>query len=181
MNACWIGCGCSTVPRPSSVTTSAPTARDIGVTQERTARPFMITAQAPHWSSPQPNLGPSSPRSLRSTYSSGVSGSASTLYARPFTVTSTAGLSLPDPKGAPIPSRPWIEPKRHPDSLRHPLVVRLTYRASTRGPAENPVRAGQVPHQVQDVVLRLATRPQDVVQAAADRTFSAALLVDHHR
>src|SRR5437879_1795942 len=49
-----------------------------GMMQERTAFPSMITVHAPHWPSPQPNLGPCSSRSSRRTYKSGVVGSVST-------------------------------------------------------------------------------------------------------
>src|SRR5579872_7185938 len=49
-----------------------------GTLQERTALPSRITVHAPHWPSPQPNLGPCSSRSSRKTYKSGVVGSVST-------------------------------------------------------------------------------------------------------
>src|SRR5258708_3697726 len=48
--------------------------------------PSTMAAQAPHCPRPQPNLGPFNPRSFRSTYSSGVSGAASTARGSPFTV-----------------------------------------------------------------------------------------------
>src|SRR2546426_145886 len=86
MNACCSGCGCSSVPSPSSVVISTPVIVPAGVTQERIARPWASTVQAPHWPSPQPNLGPRRLRSSLSTYSSGVAGSTSTVCALPLTV-----------------------------------------------------------------------------------------------
>ena len=56
-----------------------PSALETGITHDRTAAPLMITVQAPHWASPQPNRGPCRSRSLRRTYRSGVVGSTSTL------------------------------------------------------------------------------------------------------
>ena len=47
--------------------------------------PPTMAAQAPHCPRPQPNFGPFSPRSFLSTYSSGVSGAASTTCCSPFT------------------------------------------------------------------------------------------------
>src|SRR5438034_8671853 len=59
---------------PSSVVISCFAVNvEIGVTQERTSLPSMRTEQAPHCASPQPNCGPLSCRSLRKTYSKGVS------------------------------------------------------------------------------------------------------------
>ena len=54
-------------PRPSSVVTARLRAAFMGVTQERIALPSMMTVQAPHWASPQPNFGPFNCRSLRRT------------------------------------------------------------------------------------------------------------------
>src|ERR1700730_14176230 len=44
-----------------------------------------MAAQAPHCPRPQPNLGPFNSRSFRNTYSSGVSGAASTTCGSPLT------------------------------------------------------------------------------------------------
>ncbi|MNN45434.1 hypothetical protein D3C81_1597700 [compost metagenome] len=66
------------------VVTSAPTMLLTGITQERTAAPFMCTVQAPHRAMPQPNLVPVMPSTSRSTQSSGVSGSTSTLCSVPL-------------------------------------------------------------------------------------------------
>src|SRR5678815_2476984 len=57
-----------------------------GMTHERTAVPSMCTVQAPHWAMPQPNLVPVRPTCSRSTHSSGVLGSTSTLVDFPLTV-----------------------------------------------------------------------------------------------
>ena len=48
MNACWIGCGFSGVPSPSSVVISAPATVFTGVTHDRIAWPLAMTVQAPH-------------------------------------------------------------------------------------------------------------------------------------
>src|SRR5215470_11043540 len=86
MKAACSGCGRSTVPRPSRVVISDCPSVPTGVMQERTGAPSTSTVQAPHWASPQPNLAALRPRSLRSTYSSGVSGLAGTLCVAPFTL-----------------------------------------------------------------------------------------------
>jgi hypothetical protein len=44
-----------------------PSSSTIGVTQDSTALPSMITVQEPHWPSPQPNLAALSFKSSRST------------------------------------------------------------------------------------------------------------------
>src|SRR3984893_12111107 len=67
------------------VIADAPTP-SIGVMQERVATPSMRTVQAPHSAMPQPNLVPVMPSTSRSTQSSGVSPSTSTLWALPFTL-----------------------------------------------------------------------------------------------
>ena len=64
---------------------SAPLTALTGVTQDRTARFWMSTVQAPHCPSPHPNFGPRSARSSLRTYSSGVAGSTSTVCDWPFT------------------------------------------------------------------------------------------------
>ena len=61
------------------VVTDLPATVDTGMLQERMARPSIITVQAPHWAMPQPNLVPVSLSESRSTHSSGVSGSRSTV------------------------------------------------------------------------------------------------------
>src|SRR5262245_21493858 len=105
MNACCSGCGCWSVPSPSSVVISTPVIVPTGVTQDRIARPWASTVQAPHWPSPQPNLGPRRLRSSLSTYSSGIAGATSTVCALPLTVsvivaivTSVALRDAPNPR-----------------------------------------------------------------------------------
>src|SRR5256885_8511357 len=83
--AFWIACGFSGVPNPASVTTLPLPTAESGVTQERIAWPLRCTVQAPHCATPQPKCGLLSPRSLRSAYSSGMSGSASMVWLLPFT------------------------------------------------------------------------------------------------
>ncbi len=68
------------------VVTLRPATAETGVTHERVARPSMCTVQAPHWAMPQPNLVPVMCSSSRITHSSGVSGSAWTVTARPLMV-----------------------------------------------------------------------------------------------
>ena len=72
------------------VVTFLPATSDIVVWQERTALPSTWTVQAPHRPEPQPNLVPVSLRCSRTTQSSGVSASTSTLCAVPLTVNATA-------------------------------------------------------------------------------------------
>src|SRR3954470_20752569 len=84
IQACCSGCSVPSLAMPSSVVTSPFTA-DVGVMHDRVATPLMMTVHDPHCPSPQPNRGPSSPRSLRRMYSSGVDGSMSTVWAAPFT------------------------------------------------------------------------------------------------
>src|SRR2546430_5472640 len=80
------GCSFSIVPSPSSVVIAPFAAADTGSEQERTDLPSSSTVQAPHWASPQPNFGPFRSRSLRRTYSSGVSGATEdTFRVAPFT------------------------------------------------------------------------------------------------
>ena len=57
-----------------------------GTWQERVATPSRCTVQAPHCAMPQPYFVPVMPSHSRSTQSSGVSGSASTLRDVPLTV-----------------------------------------------------------------------------------------------
>ena len=72
------------------VVTFLPATSDIVVWQERTALPSTWTVQAPHRPAPQPNLVPVSFRCSRTTQSSGVLASTSTLCAVPLTVNATA-------------------------------------------------------------------------------------------
>src|SRR5262252_2258341 len=96
MKAFCSGCSLSSVPSPSSVVTSFPSIEPTGVTQERLAAPLTRTVHAPHCVMAQPYLAPLSSRSLRSTYSSGVSGSASTERIAPLTfrLMAIAGVGL---------------------------------------------------------------------------------------
>src|SRR5678816_1749369 len=71
-------------PRPSLVVIFLPVASETGVLHERTGLPSTCTVQAPQRAIPQPNLVPVRPRVSRSTQSSGVVGSASTLRASPL-------------------------------------------------------------------------------------------------
>src|SRR2546430_15472837 len=86
------GCGCSSVPSPSSVVIATPVIVPTGVTQDRSVRPWASTVQAPHWPSPQPNLGPRKLRSSLSTYNSGVVGATSTVCAWPLTVSVSVAI-----------------------------------------------------------------------------------------
>src|SRR5256885_14356272 len=74
------------------VVTFLPFTWSIGTWQERTALPSRCTVQAPHRPDPHPNLVPVSFRCSRTTHSSGVSGSTSTLAAFPLIVNPT-GMS----------------------------------------------------------------------------------------
>src|SRR5260221_14479137 len=86
MNDLCKGCGFSIVPNPSSVmTSSSPTSRR-AIEHVLVSAPPTMAAQAPHCPRPQPNLGPFNPRSFRSTYGRGESGTASTTLGSPFTV-----------------------------------------------------------------------------------------------
>src|SRR3989475_12602623 len=61
-------------------------AADTVTEQERTDLPSISPVQAPHCARPQPNFGPFSSRSLRRTYTSGVSGATDdTRRAAPIT------------------------------------------------------------------------------------------------
>src|SRR5215813_8915302 len=118
MKAAWSGSGCSGLPRPSMVMTSRlPTVRD-GVMQERMARPPTRTVHAPHCARPQPKCVPVSPRSLRSTYSSGTSGSSeSTSRVRPFTRMVILAMAVSALLGGSGGGRP------HAPDLDHRLLV----------------------------------------------------------
>src|SRR5215470_9483749 len=85
MNARCSGCSRSSVPSPSMVVMRLPETLATVATHERIGLPSARTVHAPHCARPQPNFGPFSSRSLRSTYSSGVSGSTWTVLLAPFT------------------------------------------------------------------------------------------------
>src|SRR4051812_29768365 len=74
------------------VVTVLPATSDMLVWQERTALPSTCTVHAPHRPEPQPNFVPVSFRCSRTTQSSGVCGSTSTLAAFPLIVNPT-GMS----------------------------------------------------------------------------------------
>ena len=84
--AFWILAPAAVPPMASIVVTSEAPMLPAGVTQERLAAPSICTVQAPHSAMPQPNLVPVRPITSRSTHSSGVSSSASTLCAFPLTL-----------------------------------------------------------------------------------------------
>src|SRR5256886_11766577 len=67
------------------VVTFLPCVWDRLIWHERTALPSICTVQAPHSPEPHPNLVPVSFRCSRTTHSSGVPGSASTLTDLPLT------------------------------------------------------------------------------------------------
>src|SRR4051812_12793118 len=75
------------------VVTSEPCRLSTVVTQDRVATPSTCTVQAPHWAMPQPNLVPVMPSTSRSTQSSGVSSSTSTLWVLPLILMVKAMLS----------------------------------------------------------------------------------------
>ena len=76
------------------VTIFLPAAADTGIAQERTGSPSTCTVQAPHAAMPQPYLVPGRSSSSRKTQSSGISGSTSTIWVRPFTVNLSIGISF---------------------------------------------------------------------------------------
>src|SRR3569623_159883 len=84
MNAACTTLGLALLPRPSSVVTGRFATDDIGVMHELTSAPAINTEQAPHWPLPQPKRGPLSSRSLRSAYSNGICGSASSARLAPL-------------------------------------------------------------------------------------------------
>src|SRR5436305_8162729 len=93
MNACCTGCGRSGVPSPAIVTIFFPVARDTGREHERTARLSTSTVQAPHCPSPHPKRGLLSSSVSRRTYNSGQSGSTSTVWDEPLTVSVVRAIS----------------------------------------------------------------------------------------
>ena len=80
--------GCAALPKPSSVVTARASTAQTGVTQERIACAVEVHGAGAALATPQPNFGPFSSSASRSTYSSGVSGSASTARRRPLTSSS---------------------------------------------------------------------------------------------
>src|SRR5712672_2362519 len=58
----------------------------VGMVQDRTDLPSMMTVHAPHCPRPHPNRGPCNSRLSRKTYSRGVLGSALTTRGLPFTL-----------------------------------------------------------------------------------------------
>src|SRR5215470_11924761 len=92
MKACCTASRVSPSSSPSTVVTCRPSAAHAGKSQDERAWPSMSTKQAPHRPRPQPNRGPASPKSWRSTSSSGASASQATVRPAPFTTTGvTAG------------------------------------------------------------------------------------------
>src|SRR3989442_4011897 len=95
---------------PSMVSTFCPAAAEAGTEQERTGSLFRCTVQAPHWAMPQPNLGPFTSSTSRSTQSKGISGSTSALRFLPLTVSSIIwnllGLSVMRDRKNRLVSRP---------------------------------------------------------------------------
>ena len=85
-NASWMGCRRPFRSNPSMVSTRLPATSPMGVEQDRTAWSSTSTVQAPHSPSPQPNLAPVSPRSLRKTHSSMRSSSTEMRVALPLRV-----------------------------------------------------------------------------------------------
>src|SRR3954471_7090017 len=132
MNAFCSGCGFSGVPRPSMVTT-LPFTDDTGTEHERIGRPSMCTVHAPHCASPQPNFGPFSSSSLRSTYRSGVSGAALTACGLPLTV---------------MVAIDWSPSARHRGAIETVVVV-------LRGIGERLLRLAVLAAQLQDGIHAL--------------------------
>jgi hypothetical protein len=78
--------------RPSMVVTFLPTTFETAIWHERIALPSIWTVQTPHRPEPQPNFVPVSFMCSRTTQSSGVSGSTSTVAALPFIVSAIAAI-----------------------------------------------------------------------------------------
>src|SRR5712675_32572 len=66
----------------------------VGMVQDRTDLPSMMTVHAPHCPRPHPNRGPCNPRLSRNTYKSGVVESASTIRAFPFTLSEICAMGF---------------------------------------------------------------------------------------
>jgi hypothetical protein len=84
-------------PIASMVVISEVPTLSIGVMQDRVAIPSICTVQAPQRATPQPNFVPVRPRTSRSTQSSGMSPSTSTLCVVPLTLMAKAMASSPFP------------------------------------------------------------------------------------
>src|SRR3954451_695800 len=82
-------------PIASMVVTYAPSTLSTEVMQDRVATPSTCTVQAPHSAMPQPNFVPVIPSTSRSTQSSGVSSSTSTLCVFPLTLMVYAMTAFP--------------------------------------------------------------------------------------
>src|SRR5712691_7052771 len=86
--------GCAFVAdNPSIVVTFLPATAETGVTHARTGLPSTCTVHAPHWAMPHPYLVPVRFRFSRTTQRRGTSGSTSTCWALPLTVTEIIGAS----------------------------------------------------------------------------------------
>src|SRR5713226_8820364 len=138
MKAFWSGCRLLADPRPSSVVIFVSTTARAGVTQERTGFPSTSTVQAPHCAMPQPNLAALSSRSLRRTYSKGVSGAAATVRRRPLTVSVTA-IVFP-PWSGPGSVRAWRNCRRTLAEIRRIEYLAVGGRrgAGSRAPPRGP-------------------------------------------
>src|SRR5260221_9158385 len=75
------------------VTIFLPARLAAGMTHERTGWPSTSTVQAPHCAIPHPYFVPARLRTSRSTQRSGISGSTSTSWTRPFTLSLVMGIS----------------------------------------------------------------------------------------
>src|SRR5258708_28907818 len=108
------------------VVTFLPAALESGITQERTGSPSRCTVKAPHCARPQPKWGLFMPRSLRSAYSSGISGSAFTETRLPSTMNLKLAMFPPQ--------------EIAPDDQNE--IMRLAARFGQAGNGWIPVRAG---------------------------------------
>src|SRR5262249_61851499 len=165
MKAFCSGCGLSSVPSPSSVVTSFPSIEPTGVTKECLAAPLTSTVQAPHCVMAQPYLAPLSSRSLRSTYSSGVSGSASIERIAPLTLRLMAIAGVLHPHLQHVVVRRLRV--RHVDALQLDAVAVLGLLQVV------DIGAGEVAHVVAPELHHVEARARDDV---AVRRF----LLDHH-
>src|SRR6266571_5777229 len=121
MKARCSGWSFSIVPSPSRVVMAPLAAADTGTEQERADLPSSSTVQAPHWASPQPNLGPFSSRSLRRTYRSGVSGASEDSFrVAPFTRNVKSAMFVLRSG-----SSAWAGTKRTPASRCVPILLEL--------------------------------------------------------
>ena len=98
MAAC-TGCRVPSAARPSTVTTSVPSARAAGVRQASTARPLRCTVQAPHSPSAQPSLVPVRPSSSRSQSSSVAEAAPAARRGWPLTTAATSSASVRSRRG----------------------------------------------------------------------------------